>query len=96
MALPLSQSPPENGKWGLTPFISPRSAFGQACRRLEQLRAEGVAFETGVEAGVDISARYLRRSFDAICPTAGASLVVRAIDQGRRMAEAVDRFLRTA
>ena len=29
-------------------------------RRLEQLRAEGVAFETGVEAGEDISARYLR------------------------------------
>jgi NAD(P)H-dependent glutamate synthase small subunit len=43
-------------------------------RRLEQLRAEGVAFETGVEAGVDISARYLRRSFDAICLTAGARL----------------------
>ena len=73
-----------------------RAAFGQACRRLEQLRAEGVVFETGVEAGVDISARYLRRSFDAICPTGGASLVVRAIDQGRRAAEAVDRFLRNA
>jgi len=43
-------------------------------RRLEQLRAEGVVFETGVEAGVDISARYLRRSFDAICLTAGARL----------------------
>jgi NAD(P)H-dependent glutamate synthase small subunit len=41
-------------------------------RRLEQLRAEGVVFETGVEAGVDISARYLRRSFDALVLTTGS------------------------
>jgi NAD(P)H-dependent glutamate synthase small subunit len=41
-------------------------------RRLEQLRAEGVVFETGVEAGSDISARYLRRSFDAIVLTTGS------------------------
>ncbi len=34
-------------------------------RRLEQMQAEGVVFETGVEAGVDVSARYLRRAFDA-------------------------------
>jgi NAD(P)H-dependent glutamate synthase small subunit len=41
-------------------------------RRLDQLRAEGVAFETGVEAGSDISSRYLRRSFDAILIAVGA------------------------
>jgi len=41
-------------------------------RRLEQLVAEGVAFETGVEVGVDMSARYLRKTFDAICLTMGA------------------------
>jgi NAD(P)H-dependent glutamate synthase small subunit len=41
-------------------------------RRLEQLRAEGVAFETGVEAGVDLSARYLRGSFDALVLTTGS------------------------
>jgi NAD(P)H-dependent glutamate synthase small subunit len=41
-------------------------------RRIAQLKAEGVAFETGVEAGFDISARYLQRSFDAILLAAGA------------------------
>ena len=41
-------------------------------RRLDQLRAEGVKFETGVEVGTDISVRYLLRKFDAICITAGA------------------------
>ena len=41
-------------------------------RRLEQLSAEGVAFETGVEVGVDISVRYLRKMFDTICLTMGA------------------------
>ncbi|MEW6439336.1 MAG: glutamate synthase subunit beta [bacterium] len=43
-------------------------------RRLEQMRAEGVVFETGVEAGVDVSVRYMRRSFDAILITAGAGV----------------------
>jgi glutamate synthase (NADPH) small chain len=41
-------------------------------RRLEQLRTEGVTFETDVEAGADISAHYLRRSFDAIVLTTGS------------------------
>jgi glutamate synthase (NADPH/NADH) small chain len=35
-------------------------------RRLEQLREEGVAFQTGVHVGVDLSAADLRRSFDAV------------------------------
>jgi len=41
-------------------------------RRLEQMRAEGVVFETNVEAGVDVSPRYLRRTFQAILIAAGA------------------------
>jgi len=41
-------------------------------RRLEQLSAEGVEFQTGVAAGEDISPGYLRRMFDAICLTMGA------------------------
>ena len=41
-------------------------------RRLDQLRAEGVRFETGVEVGADLSVRYLLRKFEAICITAGA------------------------
>ena len=43
-------------------------------RRLEQMRQEGVRFETEVEAGVDISARYLQRSYDAILMTTGAAV----------------------
>ena len=43
-------------------------------RRLEQLKGEGVIFETGVEAGLDLSARYLSRSFDAVLISAGAGL----------------------
>jgi glutamate synthase (NADPH) small chain len=43
-------------------------------RRLDQLAAEGVKFETGVDIGTDVSARYLRRRFDAVCITAGARL----------------------
>lgn len=41
-------------------------------RRLEQLRAEGVEFQTGVEVGKDISVRYLRKMFDAVCLAMGA------------------------
>ncbi len=41
-------------------------------RRLRQLKAEGVKFQTGVIVGEDISARYLRKLFDAVCLTMGA------------------------
>jgi len=41
-------------------------------RRVAQMEAEGVVFETGVDAGVDLSVRYMRRTFDAILITAGA------------------------
>lgn len=41
-------------------------------RRMEQMAAEGVRFETGIVIGEDISARYLRKSFDAIVLTMGA------------------------
>jgi glutamate synthase (NADPH/NADH) small chain len=41
-------------------------------RRIEQMRAEGVEFETGVTVGEDISARYLQKRHDAILLTLGA------------------------
>jgi len=41
-------------------------------RRLEQLVAEGVEFQTGVDAGKDISPHYLRKMFDCVCLTMGA------------------------
>jgi glutamate synthase (NADPH/NADH) small chain len=41
-------------------------------RRLEQMRAEGVEFTTGVDVGRDLPAAQLRRQFDAICLAIGA------------------------
>jgi NAD(P)H-dependent glutamate synthase small subunit len=43
-------------------------------RRLEQMRAEEVIFETNVDVGTDITVRYLRRSLDAIVIAAGATV----------------------
>ncbi len=43
-------------------------------RRLEQMSREGIIFETGVHVGVDISVRYLQRSFDAVVITAGSTI----------------------
>jgi glutamate synthase (NADPH) small chain len=42
-------------------------------RRLEQMIAEGVEFQTGINVGDDISAQYLKKRFDCICLTMGAS-----------------------
>ncbi len=52
-------------------------------RRLDQMRAEGVTFETQVEVGVDLSARYLRRTFDAVLLTAGAGVPRDLVVPGR-------------
>jgi glutamate synthase (NADPH/NADH) small chain len=41
-------------------------------RRIEQMQAEGVTFETNVSAGEDLSARYIRRMFDVVLLTMGA------------------------
>ena len=41
-------------------------------RRVEQMREEGVLVQTGVQVGRDLSARDLRRSFDAVLLAAGA------------------------
>jgi len=56
-------------RYGIPDFKLAKSVID---RRLEQLRAEGVAFQTGVKVGEDVSARYLRKLFDCICLTMGA------------------------
>lgn len=43
-------------------------------RRLEQMKAEGVVFEPGVDVGIDISPKYLKRTFDAVVIAAGATI----------------------
>lgn len=55
-------------------------------RRLEQMREEGVVFETGVNAGVDVSAGYLRRTFDAIVLATGATVARDLPIPGRELA----------
>jgi glutamate synthase (NADPH) small chain len=42
-------------------------------RRLEQMRAEGTEFRTGVNVGVDVSTTELRSSFDAVVLAGGAT-----------------------
>ena len=42
-------------------------------RRLEQMRAEGTQFRTGVDVGVDLPADELRREFDAVVLAGGAT-----------------------
>jgi glutamate synthase (NADPH/NADH) small chain len=41
-------------------------------RRIKLLSAEGIEFQTGVDVGEDISARYLKNRFDCICLAMGA------------------------
>jgi glutamate synthase (NADPH) small chain len=43
-------------------------------RRLEQMRAEGTQFRTGVTVGVDITAEQLRAEYDAIVLAGGATI----------------------
>lgn len=43
-------------------------------RRLEQLAAEGIVFETGVTVGDDISIRYLKKKFDVLLFAMGAGV----------------------
>jgi len=40
--------------------------------RLEQMKAEGVSFQTGVHVGVDLTAADLRKNFDAVLLCVGA------------------------
>ncbi len=41
-------------------------------RRLEQMKEEGVLFQTGVNVGVDLSSADLRKNFDSVLLTVGA------------------------
>jgi glutamate synthase (NADPH/NADH) small chain len=41
-------------------------------RRIKLMEDEGIVFETGIKAGEDISYRYLKDRFDAVCLACGA------------------------
>ncbi len=57
-------------RYGIPDFKLAKSVID---RRLDQLIAEGVEFQTSVNVGEDISTRYLKKRFDCICLTMGAS-----------------------
>ena len=54
-------------------------------RRLEQMEAEGVEFQTGVQIGEDISPKYLLNQFDAICIALGAGQPRDLVVPGREL-----------
>jgi glutamate synthase (NADPH/NADH) small chain len=56
-------------RYGIPDFKLEKSVLD---RRLDQLRREGVQFETGVRAGEDVSARYVRAKYDAVLLALGA------------------------
>lgn len=56
-------------RYGIPDFKLEKSVID---RRLKQLIAEGVKFETQVVVGEDFSARYMRKIFDAICLAMGS------------------------
>jgi glutamate synthase (NADPH/NADH) small chain len=58
-------------RYGIPDFKMEKSVID---RRLEQMREEGVIFQTGVAVGVDISVAELRKNFDAVILTVGAEL----------------------
>ncbi len=57
-------------RYGIPNFKLEKHILG---RRLEQLIAEGVEFQTDVNVGKDISTHYLRKMFDCVCLTMGSS-----------------------
>ncbi|MBM4384200.1 MAG: glutamate synthase subunit beta [Deltaproteobacteria bacterium] len=58
-------------RYGIPDFKLEKSVID---RRLEQMREEGVAFQTGVHVGVDYSVSDLRKNFDAVLLCTGAEL----------------------
>lgn len=58
-------------RYGIPDYKIDRSILD---RRLNQLREEGVSFETQVKVGIDISAMYLSRTFDAVIICVGAQI----------------------
>ncbi|MEK9500429.1 glutamate synthase subunit beta [Gaopeijia maritima] len=61
---------------GLLTFGIPAMKLGKGVveRRLDQMRAEGVTFRTGVEIGRDVSVDRLRDEYDAVLLATGATV----------------------
>lgn len=57
-------------RYGIPEFKMEKRVLG---RRLDQMRAEGTEFRTGVNVGVDITAEQLRADFEAVVLAGGAT-----------------------
>ena len=57
-------------------------------RRIRQMEEEGVKFQYEIDAGVDISAGFLKKKFDALC-LCGGSMVPRDLNIPGREAEGI-------
>jgi NAD(P)H-dependent glutamate synthase small subunit len=57
----------------------------RVARRVEQLRAEGVAFEVGAAVGERVALQDLRRDFDAVCLAIGAQAPREVAIPGRQL-----------
>lgn len=67
-------------RYGIPDYKIERSILD---RRLNQLREEGVTFETQVKVGIDISGMYLSRTFDAVVICVGAQIPRNLVIPGR-------------
>jgi glutamate synthase (NADPH/NADH) small chain len=54
-------------------------------RRLEQMRAEGTVFRTGVDAGVDVGAEVLKSDYDAVLLAGGSTVGRDLVVPGREL-----------
>ena len=64
-----AESPGGLLRYGIPDFKMEKSVIE---RRIRLMEAEGIVFEQGVVVGTDISTRYLKKQFDAICLTCGS------------------------
>lgn len=69
-------------RYGIPDFILEKHNID---RRIEQMIAEGVRFEAGVNAGIDLSARYIQRSFDAVIIAVGTQTPLDIAVEGRTL-----------
>jgi glutamate synthase (NADPH/NADH) small chain len=66
----------EEGLGGLLRYGIPNFKLDKGIidRRIDQMRREGVDFQTGTNVGVDITGDYLAKRFDAVCVSMGAGV----------------------
>ena len=70
-------------RYGIPSFKMEKSVLD---RRLDQMRAEGTEFRTGVDVGVDVTVQELREQYDAVLLAGGSTLGRDLPVEGRELA----------